>query len=202
MTRRFHNLLTALSLLLCVAASALWVRTRAAPARVSFARNGVQWEAESHRGWLSVSNAPQQKAEAARWQFTLNRLADQAKEAQTKVLHAFMEVLQSRQILSGDRDDVDGVGDVRWTMAQPAVEVERRRPPFEVIARRSRRRHIFSSPAGSSRPPPQCEESEEGDAGEGRRLRDEEPGIVIDVDGDRLAEAGEHRIQRVEPEAK
>ena len=63
MIRRLLSLLTFLSLLLCVAASSLWVRSYAGRSAVQFDRRGVRWEASSDRGVLRLDNGPQRRLE-------------------------------------------------------------------------------------------------------------------------------------------
>ena len=71
MTRRLLNLLTALSLLLCVAGAGLWVvgyRVRVVLLRFDY--HGVRWEAVSADGSLLLDNRPQIDREAAEWKRT------------------------------------------------------------------------------------------------------------------------------------
>ena len=60
------NVLTVVSLMLCVAVVALWVTTYRSPAYVEFGCRGVRWRAGSHGGRLLLDNRPQRKLEDAR----------------------------------------------------------------------------------------------------------------------------------------
>ena len=66
MTRRLLNLLTALSLMLCVAVGAMWVRSFYIPVAYRFHARGEWCEAVLTRGRVSVSNAPEVVAHAHR----------------------------------------------------------------------------------------------------------------------------------------
>jgi hypothetical protein len=71
MTRRRLNLLTALSLLLCVAVVALWLRGYwAKETLVRFRHGGAEWELATSGSYLVISNAPELAAEAERWHQT------------------------------------------------------------------------------------------------------------------------------------
>jgi rubrerythrin len=66
MLRHLLNLLTLLSLVLCVAVVALWVRSYRAAAGFDFGYRGVRWHADSSDGWITLDNAPQRRLEEAR----------------------------------------------------------------------------------------------------------------------------------------
>ena len=61
MKRRLLNVLTLLSLLLCVAVVALWVRSYWVSDGYEFVRKGVRWEAVSEKGTLWLSDLPQKR---------------------------------------------------------------------------------------------------------------------------------------------
>jgi len=66
--RRAPNLLTALSLLLCVGGAALWIASYGTLLHVEFEFRGVKRDAISARGQVRLSNEPQRRVEARRWQ--------------------------------------------------------------------------------------------------------------------------------------
>jgi hypothetical protein len=66
---RLISFASALSLLLCVAISALWIRSYWNRDSCSFYYFGERWELVSQRGWLRADNQPQREDE--------NRLYDQ-----------------------------------------------------------------------------------------------------------------------------
>lgn len=78
MTRRLLNLLTVLSLLLCAAAVALWVRGYWPGAEVEVTLAGVRWEVAARTAWLSVSNDPQVTAEKKQWHAAHRRMTGKA----------------------------------------------------------------------------------------------------------------------------
>jgi rubrerythrin len=65
MTRRLLNLLTVLSLLLCVAVCVLWVRSRWGRDQFEFVWNGARWEVVSGRWGLWLSDRPQKNLDDA-----------------------------------------------------------------------------------------------------------------------------------------
>jgi hypothetical protein len=75
--RRLLNVLTVLSLLLSLAAGALWVGGYRSTTGVPFERRGTRWEATFDRGWLGVWNEPQRQEEERRWRTERQRLLHQ-----------------------------------------------------------------------------------------------------------------------------
>jgi hypothetical protein len=75
MARRVFNLAVVASLVACVGAAALWVRSYRATDAVEFNFRGARWAATSAGGTMSVDNAPQRKRERARHQRELNEAA-------------------------------------------------------------------------------------------------------------------------------
>src|SRR5215213_641189 len=63
MVRRLFTLLSALSLLLFVAAVVLWVRSYRATDAVEFQRRDGRWQVASHGGRFWLDNGPQQRVE-------------------------------------------------------------------------------------------------------------------------------------------
>src|SRR5687767_14325742 len=63
MLRRLSTVLSALSLLLCAAVVALWVRSYHAADVVGSRGEGARWQAGSHRGQVRVDNKPQRAIE-------------------------------------------------------------------------------------------------------------------------------------------
>jgi hypothetical protein len=59
MLRRLFTILSALSLLLCVAAAVLWVRSYSTKDFFEFTKDGQQWRADSHEGRLQIDNHPE-----------------------------------------------------------------------------------------------------------------------------------------------
>lgn len=91
MIRRLLNLLTALSLLLCLAVAAAWVCGHAGdPLRFDVAGGRYQLYVQS--GWFVLDNEPQRLAEAARWDATKARLFLAREAARVKyqpAMHAY-----------------------------------------------------------------------------------------------------------------
>jgi len=81
MTRGLLNLLTTLSLLLCVAAAVLWVATIRRAYAVEF--DGVVGRSDivAYRGWFVQSNDPQRQAEASAWDMTFAQLSAAQEQA-------------------------------------------------------------------------------------------------------------------------
>ena len=77
MFRRLFTIVSALSLLLCVAAAVLWVRSHRARAAVQFRSGGALWEVASERGRLRLNNAPQCRLELQRAVEERRRLYDE-----------------------------------------------------------------------------------------------------------------------------
>ena len=65
MLRRLSTLLSAVSLVLCVATCVLWSRSYAARDTIEFDREGGRWAIESADGRLVLSDAPQRKRDRA-----------------------------------------------------------------------------------------------------------------------------------------
>ncbi|MDB5289302.1 MAG: hypothetical protein JWL69_543 [Phycisphaerales bacterium] len=63
---RVFTLLSALSLLLCMATAVLWARSYRAAMKFEFQRSGTLWEFASEHGRLRLDNAPQRSMESAR----------------------------------------------------------------------------------------------------------------------------------------
>src|SRR4051812_4669289 len=85
MLRRLLTLVSALSLVLCVAVAVLWVRSYRVTDAVEFARGGVRWRVASEAGRLKLDNEPQRKIEQAQidaereqWRLEDKRRGDEA----------------------------------------------------------------------------------------------------------------------------
>jgi hypothetical protein len=64
--RRLFTLTSALSLLVCAAAVAIWVLSYRATPKIEFLRGDTLWEMASERGQLRLDNDPQRRLEIAR----------------------------------------------------------------------------------------------------------------------------------------
>jgi hypothetical protein len=134
MTRRLLNLLTLLSLLLCVAAISLWVRSYRKQSAVGFDRGGVHWEVSSDRGTLRLDNEPQRKLEAdvtarerARLMAECVRLSHEFASLRTHLSQATAE-------------------------GQPGIEAEIGRVRALSVANRNERAASFAKPASATPP--------------------------------------------------
>ena len=74
MIRRLFNIACALSLMLCAAAAALWVRSYKQPDSLTFRKHGSLWEVAFRDGRLWCSNEPQREAERQRLQQAIHEL--------------------------------------------------------------------------------------------------------------------------------
>ena len=69
MTRRIVNLLTALSLLLCVTLGVLWVRSSRRFGAVECTAGRVRWAISWDKGKLTIDKTPQRAREQRQWEF-------------------------------------------------------------------------------------------------------------------------------------
>ncbi|MDB5172616.1 MAG: hypothetical protein JWN51_1389 [Phycisphaerales bacterium] len=81
MRRRFFTILSALSLLHCVAIGVLWRMSYKSPYSRPFQRNGIPWRFVSDRGTVWIDNQPEIVAQVKRTVDDLSRQRDESEKA-------------------------------------------------------------------------------------------------------------------------
>jgi hypothetical protein len=87
-SRRLLNVVTLLSLLLCVAGAALWAQSYRASGSLPVELRGTKWEFVSYRGQLLLSNEPQRRAEARQWAAEQQSLLDELRRLGEQIVRS------------------------------------------------------------------------------------------------------------------
>jgi hypothetical protein len=129
MKRRLLNFLTALSLLLCVAVVALWVRSYVTTDAYPFMRDGEKWEVTSFRGRLWVSNRPQVEEVSRQYELAMKRHFEQIRPIHAESDRIAAERDRAMDRLARSPGDYEALEEYDEAEAAWAAQLKRLRPP-------------------------------------------------------------------------